>query len=299
VALLALVVGAGVWVTQARTEDRTDTTAAGEAPRDRDLAEAGDGDALNQVLDEESARTGGTSASDSGGGTQPLSDTAKIVKTGSVELEVRKGQFGIAVERLTSLATGANGYVAGSETSETASVPHGTITLRIPVASFDDVVANVREMGKVRGVTSKAQDVTAQYVDRETRLRALTAQRDQLLTILTEARSIPDILAVRDRTTQVQTEIEQLQGQQRLLDDQTSLATLAITVAEPGRTGLESAAEERSGLGDAWRDGVDGFVNGVEAIVAASGTIVLVVLCGAALAIIGRTALRGARRRLV
>ena len=291
VALLALVVGVGAWVSQVDGGNRFNRATTG----DRVSANvSGDEDRLRAVEDQGGA--GGTSAAS---GVQTLIDGAKIARTGSVELEVRKGQFGLTLERLTSLATGTSGYVASSETSETAAVPHGTVTLRVPVASFDEVVGNVRRMGKVRAVTSKAQDVTAQYVDRETRLKALTAERDQLLTILTEARNIPDILAVRDRSTQVQTEIEQLQGQQRLLDDQTSFATLAVTIAEPGRTGLDSAEEERSGLGDAWHDGVDGFVNGVEAILAASGTILIVLLCLAAVAFTGRVGLRFARRRFV
>ena len=238
-------------------------------------------------------------ASQSAGAAQAVTDAPKIVKTGSVELEVRKRQFSLTIERLTALATGVSGYVAKSETSETATVPHGTVTLRVPEASFDDVIGRVRRLGKVHSISSQAADVTAEFTDRDTRLRALTVERDQLLTILADARTIPDILAVRDRSTRVQTEIEQLQGQQRLLDDQASLATLAVTVAEPGRGGLESLDQERSGLSGAWHDAVDRFVGGVEAIVAASGTILLVLLCLGAIGLAGHATWRFSRRRMV
>jgi hypothetical protein len=245
-------------------------------------------------------RLGEESASASGAGRGAAgTDGAKIVKTGSVELEVAEHRFDLTVERLAALATGLGGYVARSETSESARVPHGTVTLRIPEGSFDEVVGRVRRMGKVHALTSQARDVTAEYTDRENRLRALTAERDALLTILADARTIPDILAVRDRSTRVQTEIEQLQGQQRLLDDQASLATLAVTVAEPGRGGFDPVDTERSGLSGAWHDAVDRFVGGVEAIVAASGTVVLVLLCLVAVGLATRPAWRYARRRMV
>jgi hypothetical protein len=276
-ALLALVVGAGVLLNSGGDTKRALTTTGAQIS----------GDALGSPA-ETRAPSGGLPA---------LTDTAKIVKTGAVDLEVRKGRFGVTVEHLNAVATSVNGYIAKRETSETASAPHGTVTLRVPVDAFEGAVSAIRRMGQVRSVSSEARDATAEYTDRETRLKALTAERDQLLAILSGARTIPDILAVRDRSTQVQVEIERLQGQQRLLDEQAAFATLAVTVAEPGG-GLEPL-DERSGVSGAWHDAVGGFVGGAEAILAASGTIVLVLLCAIAVALAGRAGMRLARRRLV
>ena len=281
-AVLALVVGAGLLLNSGGDAKRALKTTGAQISRD----------ALKSPPE-----TSGAANRAPSGGLPALTDTAKIVKTGAVDLEVRKGRFGVTVEHLNAIATGVNGYIARRETSETASAPHGTVTLRVPVDAFDGAISAIRRMGQVHSVSSQAQDATAEYTDRETRLKALTAERDQLLTILTGARTIPDILAVRDRSTQVQVEIERLQGQQRLLDDQATFATLAVTVAEPGG-GLEPL-DGRSGVSRAWLDAVDGFVGGAEAILAASGTIVLVLLCAVAVVFAGRAGMRLARRRLV
>lgn len=276
-AVLALVVGAGVLLNQGGDARRALTKTGGAVSRDQLAGPPQSG-----------AQSGASPA---------LTDTAKIVKTGAIDLEVRKGRFGVTIERLSAIATGVNGYIARRETSESATAPNGTVTMRVPADAFDGAISAIRRMGEVRSVSSQARDATAEYTDRETRLKALTAERDQLLTILTGARTIPDILAVRDRSTQVQVEIERLQGQQQLLDDQATFATLAVTVAEPG--GGLGPPDERSGVSGAWHDAVDGFVGGAEAILAASGTIVLVLLCAIAVAFAGRAAMRLARRRLV
>ena len=177
----------------------------------------------------------------------PPTDNAKIVKTGSIEIQVRKGGFDAAVARITSESVGLGGYVARSETSESSDQPSGSLTVRVPVDSYETLLANLRELGKVGSVTSKGTDVTAQYTDLEARLKALVATRDRLSAVLAQAATVGDILAVQDRITQVQTQIEQLQGQQQVLADQASMATLAITLGEPGSTVTEPEPDDEGG----------------------------------------------------
>jgi uncharacterized protein DUF4349 len=211
----------------------------------------------------------------------------RIVKNGSIDVEVRKNRFGSSFARLTTIATNLGGFVSSSKTFESADVPNGTVTLRVPSDRFDELVRQVRGLGTVRAVSSSGEDVTAKFTDLRARLKALEAQRDQYLALLTKATSISDTLAVRDRLSQVQVEIEQLQGQLKLLDDQTSFATLAVNIAEPGHLVAEPE-RERSGWSKAGHDAVDGFVRGAQAIVAHSGATLLVLVCGAALAVLGR-----------
>ena len=230
---------------------------------------------------------------DPAAGAQP-----RIVRNGAIEVEVTRGRFDDAVRRLSSLAAGVGGFVAGTETFEQGDAPRGVVTIRVPSGSFDQVVVEVRRLGDVRSATSHAQDVTGQYTDLEARLRALRATRDQLLTLLGRAEVIPDILAVQDRLNGVQAEIESLEGQQHLLDDQTTYATLQVSVAEPGAD-VPALAQERSGLSKAWHDAVDNFSGGIEAIVAGSGTVLVVALFLGLVVLLGRLVWLATRRRLL
>jgi hypothetical protein len=227
--------------------------------------------------------------------TPPPGDSAKVVKTGSVSLEVDRKGVGPAMTRLAGMATGLGGYVADTKTAEGGDDPSGSVTLRVPVDTFEQLLGQVRGLGTVKSSTTHGQDVTAQYTDIQAKLTALTATRDQLLTILHRASAIGDVLAVQDRINDVQTQIDQLQGQQKVLDDQTSMASLSVDVAPKGTN--PAAPSKPSGIGKAWDDARHGFTSAVEDILATSGTILVVLLVLAALAALARLGWQAARRR--
>lgn len=247
---------------------------------------------------------GGGDVSGSGSGAERVlpavgQDGAKIIKTGAVELEVGEGRFSTTLGRITALAGANGGYVAEQQTTELGDAPSGTVTLRVPADRFEDVVTQVRRFGKVLSASSGGRDVTAEYADVDAQLQNLTATRDQLRTVLGEARAIPDILSVQDRINAVQLEIDRLQGQKNLLDDQTSFATLTVPVRETGAEDPITPVDERSGLAGAWDDAVDGFTGGIERIIAGSGSALILLLSLAALVLVGRLAWQVTRRRLV
>ena len=164
-------------------------------------------------------------------------------------------------------------------------------------ATFDDLLARVRSLGDVRSSTTHGQDVTGQYSDVKARLAALNATRSQLLTILQKATAIGDVLAVQDRLNDVQSQVEQLQGQQKMLDDQTAYAALSVDVAQRGAK--HGPPGKPSGLAKAWDDARHGFTTGVEDILAASGTALLVLLVLAVVVVVGRYLWLIVHRRLV
>ncbi|CAN5666643.1 hypothetical protein BH10ACT1_BH10ACT1_21660 [soil metagenome] len=159
---------------------------------------------------------------------------AKIIRTGSLQVEVAKGKFAEGSAGLTRIATGLGGFVSASEITSFEDDPSGTVTLRIPADQFDKAVAEVGKLGSVEALTTGSQDVTGEYTDVAARLKALTAEREQINLVLSRAESIPDILSVRDRLAAVQGEIEVAQGRQKVLDDQTSLSTLTVQLTEKG-----------------------------------------------------------------
>jgi hypothetical protein len=158
-------------------------------------------------------------------------------------------------------------------------------------------VVGARKLGKVTSATTGGQDVTAEYTDTDARLKSLSAERDQLALVLSSATNVPDILSVRDRMTSVQTEIEQLQGRKNVLDNQTSLATLTVSVHEKGDVVSPVPTPEKSGFSKAWDQAVDGFNSTVQSIIAGSGRTLVLLIIGLVLFLVGRLGLKAARRR--
>ena len=226
-------------------------------------------------------------------------DGARIVKTGAIALIVDDGRVTPVLSEVQALATSAGGVVASAKTQESGPTPSGSVTLRVPVARFEEVVAQVRALdAEVRSATTSGADVTAQYADLEAQLRTLTAARERFLEILSRARTIGDVLAVQQRVDGVTGQIDRLEGQRRVLADQSDKATLEVSVAEEDDPLVREEAPD-TGLSKAFSDAWTGFTTGVEALIRLSGRGVLLLLCLTAAWFVARTAWRASRRRLV
>jgi hypothetical protein len=227
-----------------------------------------------------------------------VADSAKVVKTGTITLLADKDKVSDLVVSVRGLVAGAGGYVSDSTSQELTADPSATLTMRIPVAAFDTVIGKVRGLGaKVVSVDSKGKDVTASYADTEAQIASLKAARNRFLVILSGAKSIGDTLSVQQRVDDVQGQIDRLEGQRRLLADQSSLATLTVTVGVKAPAAVQ--AKERGGLSRSWDRAKHGFTSGAEGIVARSGRALLVLLVLGLALVVGRVGWRLARRRLL
>jgi hypothetical protein len=212
---------------------------------------------------------------------------------------VSKGEVSHTLDRLTGLATLMHGYVANSRTSEGGFAPSGQVTMRVPVANFESTISRARTYGsKVLALETAGQDVTNKYVDLAARIRALKATRATFLDLLAKATTIGETLSVQQHVTDVQTQIEQLQGQLRVLANRSSLSTLTVTVDQKA-VPVATTTHHQSGISKAFHRSVDRFLNGVEAIVAALGPILLAVLLIGFGWLAARFGYRVLRRRMV
>ena len=209
----------------------------------------------------------------------PVDTVTKVVKTGEIDLQVAKHQVPHTIDKLMALAKLENGYVADSHSSE-GTDPSGSVTLRVPVQSFEATVAQVRDHidGKILEQQTAGEDVTSKYVDLQARLHSLQATRATYERLLSHANTIGDILAVQSRISDLQTQIEQLQGQLRVLNDQTTYGTLTVTVSEAGTAIKTAVVHHESGMSKAFHRSLDRFVHGIEAIVGIIGPLLLVAL---------------------
>jgi len=232
-----------------------------------------------------------------------VSQSAKVEATGSVDLTIPDGKLQSVLASLTAMATADGGFVASSQAQigagGAASTSSGSIVLQVPEPTFGSMVSQVQRVGHPTSVTTSSTDVTGQYVDLQSRITALQASRQQYLTIMAQANSIGDILAVQSQLETLQSQIEQLQGQLNVLNSQTTYGRLTVTLTEAGRHVTPPPIHLQSGIGKAWSAGVGGFVSGVEWLIRISGTVLFVLLALAVLAWGGRWAWRMGRRQMI
>jgi hypothetical protein len=225
---------------------------------------------------------------------------SRVVKTGSLALVVKNGRVTPTLTAVEKAAKLDGGYISAGTTNEYGDTPSGEVSIRVPVNKFEDLVAQVRGLdAKVRTATTSGKDVTAQYSDLQSQLRSLNATRDRFYIILTKTQTIGEILTVQQRIDNVSAQIDQIQGQRKLLASQSDLSTLTVSVSEADDPVVKVTQQPRSGLSQAFHDAWDGFVTGVEAIISHSGRALLWLLCLGLLLIAARGGWRVARRRMV
>lgn len=205
-----------------------------------------------------------------------------VVKTASLDLLVGKGGFEEAFERAQLVAGEYGGFVVSSSSHGTR-IRSGSLVLRVPNASFERALADLRDLGRVEGESVSGEDVSAQFVDLEARLRTWEAQESVLLRLMERATSVEDTLRIQRELQDVQLRIEQIRGQLRVLRDRTELATITVSIHEPGAVIRQqiAARERRPDLGEAWARAVDGFLGVVFVVVVGLGYLVPIAALGA------------------
>ncbi|MCA9680661.1 MAG: DUF4349 domain-containing protein [Myxococcales bacterium] len=108
------------------------------------------------------------------------------------------------------------------------------VVLRIPANQLKAVMRELSGIGVVEARSLQAQDVTAEYVDLESRIKVLRETQAQLLDLLGKAKTVEEALHVRSALDNVTMELEVALGRMRQLGDMIAFSTLTVTLLERG-----------------------------------------------------------------
>ncbi len=211
------------------------------------------------------------------------STSPKIIYTANLTLESK--DYEAARSALDSALAEAGGYLeSSSEYTRTGSSRSVSLTYRVPQQNYENFLAAVAEAGNVTYKNQQADDVTAQYMDVETRLENLKNQRTRLQQLQQQADNLPDLLEIESSLTDVQSQIESWQSQMDWYNDQVEECTVYVSLSEvstysPPSEGFGSRFV--SALSAGWQNFVDGLQ---QVIVALAGAWPVVVIAAAACA---------------
>jgi hypothetical protein len=189
----------------------------------------------------------------------------RVIKEGTMTVEVGEDEFDAAYARVIDAAARLGGMViASTSRSIEDGGTSGSITVRVPVEAYEDLLTSVGGIGTVRHRQITAQDVTTEYVDLQSRLRHLEAQEAFYLGLMDRAEVVGDAIAVHQHLNGIQEQMEQVKGRIQYLDARTSFSTLTVELYEPGADTLVVEDEEdRPTLAAYWERARDAFVNAV------------------------------------
>jgi hypothetical protein len=189
--------------------------------------------------------------------------TRAVISTGRVQL-VAKDLEAVRGE-LDQLLGRYGGHVAKEQTSkdDDGKADHSELDLRVPSRHFDRLMADLEGLGNVTDRDRKAVDVTTEVIDVASRIRTQEVSLDRLRGFLGEARDVNAMIRLESEIARREADLASLRAQQEYLDDQTSLATIALSMTRDHA----DVAPADDPLDDAGF--VTGLRNGWEALVSA------------------------------
>lgn len=207
--------------------------------------------------------------SDSAGITTPDASTepftSTVVATGSMRVRVNDTER--AVDRLESFAAARGGRLDGENVSTSDGRTVADVVVRVPGEDVSALRSELDRLGTVESVEVSRTDVATQIADVDARIESLQASIARLRAIIAAAPTTKDLLDAEQQLQQRQSDLESLQAQRRVLRDQTSLATITVTVDESPT----AAAVEPSGFVGGLTRGWNGLVAATNAAVTALG----------------------------
>jgi uncharacterized protein DUF4349 len=153
-----------------------------------------------------------------------------LILTANVAL--RAGDPWAIADSVQAIASGLGGDVIALNQSGGKDQKSASLTIRVPQASFNDALRQIRSLSDVEVVSSgvTGQDVTDQYVDLQARLKAKQDEEQRYLALLARADKVEDILRIDTVLAQVRTQIEQLTGQVNSIKARTTYSTIAVQI---------------------------------------------------------------------
>ncbi len=151
-----------------------------------------------------------------------------IIYTGELSLVVKDTD--VAQAAAISLAEDAGGYVSSANSyAYDQGLRRINLTLRIPAEAFNDTMAALRDLAlEVTQDSVGSEDVTQEYVDLESRLKALEVKAERLEELMDEAEDTEAVLAVYEELSQTQMQIEETKGRMQYLERRSAMATITV-----------------------------------------------------------------------
>ncbi|GAQ61864.1 DUF4349 domain-containing protein [Streptomyces scabiei] len=201
----------------------------------------------------------GSGYSEQGAADAPVRITPNhIIRTAS--LTVRVKDVPKALDEVRTAVETVGGFVGSESTTLDGEDRERTrVVLRVPSEKYEQVLGDLEGTGKLIARKEKAEDVTDQVVDVDSRIKTQRASVARIRELMDRAGKLSDVVTLEGELSSRQADLESLLAQQKSLKDRTSLATITLSLSE---TAVKKAdkADDEPGFVDALAGGWNAFV---------------------------------------
>ena len=247
------------------------------------------------------------------GSTELPSSNRKIVYTGNISLQTL--EYDKSAQSIHDKINKYGGFVENEDTfnedpywyykNRTGAAANRTkrnlnITARIPAEKFNAFMKDLEEDGQVINTSVNARNISVQYATHDASRKALEIEQGRLLEMMEKAETVEEMIAVEERLTEVERELNDEKTQLSAMDRDVGFSTIYISlqeVFEYSETVVEVSYGEQ--LKRAFGRACEGFVTfWKDLILFIVETFPFLIMLGVIITVIVKLIRRGRRRRL-
>lgn len=106
------------------------------------------------------------------------------------------------------------------------------LTIRVPRENFSALTSGLNILGNVLSVNLYTDNITASYIDTESRLETYRVEEERLLEMLEKAETVEDMISIEERLSNVRYNIESLTSQLKNWDNEINYCTVTVNINE-------------------------------------------------------------------
>lgn len=156
----------------------------------------------------------------------------KMIYTANMVMEV--ADYVETQSEIRNLVMLSNGYILEFSDNQTIYERGGRFVVKVPADGFMSFIDGLQSIKteKPPQLSMQGKDVTEEYVDLSSRLKAKQVTEERLLAFMEKATGTDDLVRFTQELGKVQEEIEQIKGRMRYIDQNVAFSTVEIRVYE-------------------------------------------------------------------
>ncbi|WP_281888141.1 DUF4349 domain-containing protein [Paenibacillus sp. YYML68] len=178
----------------------------------------------------------------------------------------------------------SGGYVLTFNESSSASDRSGSFIIKVPASGFTSLLAELEKINPSMRKSMEGQDVTEEFVDLSSRLKAKELVELRLVSFMEKATKAEELVAFSAELGKVQEEIERIKGRMRYLEQNVAYSTIDLRITEKIGSADVIRSQERGPLWTRASDALNGSIAVLSvimqgAVVLLAGALPIIVLC--------------------
>jgi hypothetical protein len=188
----------------------------------------------------------------------------KLIYKANLVMPVK--DYAAAQTQLRDLVALSGAYILQFSENTNTGEKGGNFTIKVGANGFVSLLDGLEKISPSLQRNVQGQDVTEEYVDLSSRLKAKQVVETRLLAFMDKASKTDDLLAFSAELSKVQEEIEQIKGRMRYLDQNVSYSTVELRMYQ--QTGSKSPFDPNKGpmLSDRLQKALNSSLNVLAAV---------------------------------